>query len=363
MRQRKMTTTDLIFFILAFFPVVKMVTLPSILAKYSAEGCIISAIALLLCDLLLTFAVILANSHTKEPLTVVLEKRLGKVLSKIFYGIFAVYFTLKAFLLCCEHSLTLRANLYDTAPSIFTFLPFFIVSLFICIAGIKVLGKCSAILCFLSLGSIIFIYFLTFTQCDWESLLPLFKQPLSNYARAIKHSLLWFNDGIYIFFMTENIVKEKNTGRIVLADAGAALLTAVFIAMFYSVFSFIAPVKLYAATQMSKYGVVNSNILRFDQLAFLIIVFVNIFAMSLPILFASECFKKCTGLKKHNLSPIIINAVLALTIFFLDDAFNIYMSFLNKYLWTFVFFTGYVLPIIVILIICSGVKHEKQTAV
>ena len=361
MNQGKLKSNNLVFFILAFFPVVKTITMPSILAKYSSDGCLVSAIALILCDLLLTYAVMFANSYRQQPLEQAIGQKYGKVVFRIFYLWYAIYFILKAFLFCCENALNLQANLYDTAPSILIFVPFFIFSFYACVSGIKPFFKCSAILCVLSVSSLIFIFSLTFTQCNWEDLLPLFNRPVLNYSTAIKHTLFWFDDGLYLLFISDYIEKKGATTKAVISTLISSGITAIFIAMFYSVFSFIAPVKLYAATQMSKYGVINSNILRFDQFAYLIIIFVNVFAISIPIVIASDCLKKGLSLKGKYISPSIINLLLALIIIFMDNKLNVYMAFLYKYLWHIVFFTGYVLPIIVILPLYKSASKNTES--
>lgn len=363
MIQRKLKNSNLIFFILAFFPVVKTITMPSILAKYSFEGCVISAIILLLCDLLLTFVVMFANSYRKQTLETAIEEKFGKIFYRLFYLWYAIYFVLKSFLFCCENALNLQANLYDTSPTILVFIPFFIFSFYACVAGIKSILKCSTVLCVLSISSLIFISALTLSQCQWVTLLPLFNRPVSTYSNAIKRTLFWFNDGLYLLFISDYVEKKNALRKTVVADLISSAIIVFFIAMFYAVFSFIAPVKLYAATQMSKYGVINSNILRFDQFAYLVIIFVNVFAISIPIIIASDCLDKSLSLKNKYVSPLIINTTLAATIVFMNNKLNVYIAFLYKILWPFVFFAGYVLPIIILLPLKKEVKNEKQVGV
>ena len=126
--EKELKTRQICFFFIAFLPVLKLFSLPSVLASACAEDMWISTLISLILDLLTVSAVLFACKKTNTDFYGLLEKSLGKVGSKIVLGFYTAVFLLKAVLPIYQQKSFVDISLYETFPSILNFMPFFIAS-------------------------------------------------------------------------------------------------------------------------------------------------------------------------------------------------------------------------------------------
>ena len=314
----QLKTRQVCFFFIAFLPVIKLFSLPSVLASACEEDMWISALVSLTLDLLTVSVVLLACKKANTDFYTLLERNLGKVLSKIVLSLYVAVLIIKALVPINQQKNFVDLTLYETLPSIFNFLPFFAVSFYLCIKGLRVLGRCADLIWVCTAVGIVLIFTLSITNCDFSAVLPIGAQGANKILTGTFRASTWFGDCVYLLFFLGRFKYSKKDGiKIVLSYALSGISVVLFMVLFYGVFTSIAHRQTFALTEITQYAIVVNNIGRFDYLGIMFILLSNFFALSLPLYFATEILQRICSFKRSWISALIINgAVLAFITFF-----------------------------------------------
>jgi hypothetical protein len=355
--QKELKTRQIILFFIAFIPLSKLFMMPSVLAKHAGEDMWLSALFNILLDFITLFFIVFAMQNANENIFLTLEKKLGKVGAKIVFFLFFVYFTVKAIIPLNEQKDYVELTLYTLMPTMLYFIPFFLVAFYFCTKRLRVIGRASDVLWITTLLGIIIIFSLSLSNADFLSLLPVGARGVSATIKGTFSALTWFSDSAYcLFFVGEFNCKDKDKKKILFAQLLSGLIVILFLIIFYSVFTSIAYRQRFALTEISKYTSVINNVGRFDYLGILLLLFGNLFTMSLPIFFSSKILNYLFGLKKAWISPIISVGIQL----FIMTVFHRHLSsienFITGYGGVLFLIVGNILPIIISL----SVKKEKN---
>ena len=158
--QYPLKTRQVCFFIIAFTPICKLFILPSVLSGFSNEDAWISALINLTVDFLTLFAVIYACKKTQSTFFELLENNFGKTGKKIILALYFIYFMMKVILPLNEQKEYVELTLYTLKPTIFYFLPFFVLSFYLCTKKTRVLGRIADVAWLITINGILTLFIL-----------------------------------------------------------------------------------------------------------------------------------------------------------------------------------------------------------
>ena len=116
-------------FITAFIlPTAKLLEMPSRLAKNALGDLLLPAFLQFLLQFLGLCALLFITNKTGKSIFEIIEKRFGGVAMKGFYLLLTLYYLFSVLLPILDSEKFVHAVFYDTAPSRFTFTPFFFLS-------------------------------------------------------------------------------------------------------------------------------------------------------------------------------------------------------------------------------------------
>jgi hypothetical protein len=124
------------------------------------------------------------------------------------------------------------------------------------------------------------------------------------------------------------------------------------------VFTSIAFRQKFALTEISKYATVINNIGRFDYIGIMLILFSNIFSLSLPLYFASKILSYVFSIKYKWLSATIVIGIQAIVLIFFNQYVYSIENFVMNDLGVFFLIFSNVIPIIISLLIKKENKNE-----
>lgn len=357
--QKELKSRQLCFIYLAFAPLAKLFIMPSVLSSHSGEDLWISALLNLVLDFIcLTFTLFTAK-RAKTDFFTLLEDNLGKFVRNIILIVFFFYFMVKAFIPINEQKDYVEMTLYTLSPRIFYFLPFFILAFYFCTKSLRAIGRIADVLWFFTILGLLLLFSLSVPNCDFYSLLPIGANGITNISKGWFSSLLWFGDSVYfLFFIGEFTYKKGDTIKILASQVISGILILAFLIIFYSVFTSIAHRQRFALTEISKYATVINNIGRFDYLGIMLLLFSNLFSMSLPLFFATRILNRLCNFRKNWIAPIItVGAQFLLTLLLTERLSSIenLLMHCGGYLFLIV---GNVLPIILNVIFLRRKKYE-----
>ena len=314
------------FIYLCLVPVNKLIMLPSYLSESVGELGWFSLFISLAIDILLLWLILFIGEKKKLKTTYsLMEKSYGTITAKFFYMLFAIFFLAKAFFPILEQKVYVENTLYEIMPNDITFYPFFFVSVFVSLGGLKIFGRFADISIWFFASGMLLVFLLSIGSVDLSNLLPLFNKPLYSVINASFRSLLWHMDSLYMVIMLGHFRPEPHyKKKIVLSYLSSSVIVLVFAIFFIGVFGPIAASQDFSLAQMCILSVTVTNIGRFDYIAVFILLFVQIFTIILPIFFSTKCLERTLGTKKALIPCLIVNAILAIGImFFAAEPFGV----------------------------------------
>lgn len=303
----QLKTRQICLFIIAFFPIVKIFIMPSFIAQSANEDLWISALINILLDAVTLFFIVWTYKKTKQSFFEILESVFGKIGAKIIAVLYFIVFMLKVIVPLNEQKDYVELTLYTLMPSKYYFLPMFAVAFFLCCKKLRVLGRASDILWFFTILGMGLLIFLALPNSDFGAILPIGANGFSNIIKGSYKTLLWHGDVIYLLFFIGQFKFNKKDGlKIFLSFVVSSVIIIIFLIIFYAVFTSIAFRQRFALTEISKYSAVINNIGRFDYLGIVLILFSNVFALSLPLFFSCRILNYVCGFSRQWIAPCIV---------------------------------------------------------
>lgn len=358
---QNLKTRQICLFFIAFVPVSKIFILPSIIAKISGSDMWISSLISGLIDLITVICLLFACKRYKTDFFTLLENTLGRPLSNTLLILYAIVFFFKATLPVNDLRNYVEITLYETIPSSFYFIPFFLFCFYFCLKPLRVLGRCADIAWIFSVIGIVLLFALSMSNVDLSNLLPLGVNGTGKILSASIGSTVWYGDGVYLLFFIGNFIYKKKDGiKIAISYLVAIIIVVVFSVFFYSIFESIADRQTYALTEMSKYSTVINNIGRFDYIGIALILFSNLFATAMPIYFATLLVMRVLRTEKKWHISLVFTVLLYLFItIFREYFYSIQKIMLSVGNWVFLLFFN-LIPIAISFIPLKEKVNETQ---
>lgn len=348
MQTKFLKSRQICFFLIAFLPITKIFSLPSIVAGFANEDMWISVLITLTIDFLTLIPITIACKNAKTNFFEILQNNFGKFASKLILVLYFIYFTLKAIMPINEQKDYVDYTLYTLRPTLAYFIPFFLLAFYLCFKRINVLGRLSDILWIATTNGLITLFALSITNADFSAILPIGANGFSNILKGSYATLNWFGDAVFILFFIGEFKFEKNSFiKILLSFIVGAILVLLFMIIFYSIFTSIAHRQKFALTEISKYTTVISNLGRFDYIGIIMILFSNIFALCLPIFFNSKILNQLFNIKKLWIAPLICVSIQVIIMLTLNEYFVSIQNILINYGGIFFLIMGNILPILI----------------
>ena len=209
------------------------------------------------------------------------------------------------------------------------------------------LGRASDIMWLITINGVLTLFVLSLGNADFGALLPIGAHGIGSIVKGSFSSLNWFGDAVYImFFIGEFEYKKKDGVKILLSFLIGAVMIIAFMIIFYCIFTSIAYRQRFALTEISKYTTVINNLGRFDYIGIILILFANLFSLSLPIYFSCKIINKLFSIKKVWIAPTIVVSIQAIIPLFFNQYIFAIQNFLLSYVGVFFFITANVIPVL-----------------
>ncbi len=339
-------------FVAAFLlPASKLLEAPSLLAKYAAGDILLPAIAHFLLQSALLALLLFALSKSSQPLIERLKNRLGKCFPAV-YAVYGVFFLFYALLPLLDMEKFVYAAFFDTAPTFFSFIFFFIFSAFLCVKGLKTIGRYADLCLFFFLIPFLALLTMSFVETDFSHLLPLFGTKLGDTMSAFTHSTPHFSDVILLLPLLLFYQPQQNgeTKKILYGYWVGAGLTLLFLAVFFGVYSSIAPREHYAFSKIAQYFPALDVLGRVDLLFVYLLFITLLFYTCLPLLYATDSVAALFHSQNKPVFSLILNFGLFLFVFFCNKYYNGFYQIISGRLpWIFWLFAD-TLPLALLLL-------------
>lgn len=350
------------FIFLTLVPVTKIISYPAFVATNTGSGFLLPvAINFLLDLLLLAFILVAAKGFGDTTFYGAVEKTLGSPAAKITFALYSVYFFLKAVFPLSEQKFYIENTLYEIMPAGITFYPFFIVSFYASLKGLKIFGRCSDIIVIFVAAGLALAIGLGISSADLTEFLPFFEKPYGEIFKTSLSSLVYFGDSLYMLFFIGHYRKEKHSERnVILSYGGAAVITMAFISVFSCIYGPISGSQPFALPAATVFSVNATNAARFDYLSVFFLLFAQVNAVIFPLFVSAKCLERVLGVKKSLWCALAVNLAAAIAIFFFSEKTFLLQNLTEKYLSYFFAFVAFVLTPVMLSVVAFRFKKKES---
>lgn len=359
--KKLITVRQLIFILMISVLTLKVLSLPSLLARDFGRDSYIFVTIFLLFDFgVLLLFLYLFNKYPNLTFYELISKIFGKAISKIIMLIFFVFFFAKCWAVFQSNYNYLNQNLYTNLNWLVFSLPILVTVLYISKFGVNAAARLTEIAVPIVIVGFILSLFVGLFRSDFTSLLPVLEKGfLPQFNKVLKYSF-WFGDYVIFIVFFGNVKDEKHKNKKIIFSILATILVLIFfIAVVYSVFKYSAICHSNSISDMLQVMPSVSDIGNFDWVLILIWDIALFLYFTFNSLGAFYCFRQ-TFFKKNQLLSIGIILSLILFLSMLSN-FDINRGILivQNYLSYFCLFAQYLLPLI-IFVFSFKLKRSKQ---
>jgi len=350
----RVCSRQIAFFAAFVLPVYKLLELPSLLARFAEGDLLLPALFQFLLQAGALLALLYVASRSNQTIIERLEKRLGKWV-KLVYSAYAAMFLLAAVLPLLDLEKFVYAAFYDTSPTLFSFAAFFLFSAFFCCKGVKALGRVGDVSLFLFLIPFFALIVMSLVEADISNLLPFFEKPLYASFKSATYTAPQIIDVLLLLPLIANLRFRKGDGvKIATGYTARALVTLLFLAVFYGIYSTIALRKHYAFAKIAQYFPVLSVVGRIDLLFVYMLCIVLFFFVASPLRNAVACVGKASGLRSKTLLSFLVNLAAFLFVLFCNKYYDRIYRFFGNYLFPVFWAFSLLLPLALLFLKNKG---------
>ncbi len=358
-------------------PMGKLLETPSLLSQYAKGDILLPAVLQFLIQSLVLLGVLYAASQSDSPLGERLIQRLGKW-SILPVALYALYYLFAAALPLLDLEKFVYAAFFDTAPTAFSFGAFFFLAAFFCCKGFKSLGRCADLCLFLFLLPFFALILMALFETDLTRLLPFFGTDIKGVFQGVTRSTPFFSDAALLLPLILNLKYKEGDGVKItagyFAGAGFSLL---FFAVFFGVFSTLAPREHYAFLKIAQYFPALDVVGRIDLVFIYLLTVILLFYTCIPLLYTVEYSARLLGTKRKTLLSGILSVGAFFFVLFVNRYYNAFYQTISGKLYPVFWAIADILPPFLLLLpskrdggdasqrntrSSTGGKEEKEAA-
>ncbi len=359
-RNGEIYTRQIAFCAAFILPMGKFLETPSLLSGYARGDILLPAILHFLIQSLVLLGILYAASRSEKSILQRLTDGLGRGIV-IPLLLFAAYFLLAAILPLLDLEKFVYAAFFDTAPTTFAFGVFFLLLAFICAKGVKSMGRCADFCLFLFLVPFLALVVMAFSETDFTRLLPLFGTGLDGVSQAFVKSTPHFSDAVLLLPLIATHKYEEGDGVKIMSGYWAgALMTLLFFAVFFGIYSTISPREHYAFSKIAQYFPALDVIGRIDLIFVYMLSIVLLFYTALPLLYTTDIIAKIAHTNRKPLFAAILSIALFILILFINRRYNVFYRFFTGKLPVVFWFIADMLPLFCLLLPKNKKREVKD---
>lgn len=367
--ENQLSTRQVCFIMFAYSAAGKLLMMPALLSYYSKNDLLFPALAIYLLQVAAVWAVSFACTKTDKTVFGVIEGMFGKAAAKVAAWLLFAFFIMASLLPMLEQKLFVQAIFYDTIPSLITFLPFFALSVYVAAKGLRNAGRVADVMFPLFCAALAAVVAMSVGESNMGWLLPVLKTPFPSLVTGARFAAYNFSDGaVMLMFMGRFACRRGDCTKITLSYALSAVAVLGFLALFYSIFSSLAPDQYFAISKIAIFFGALSLVGRVDLIAVYAIEACMLFALILYLQLAVTC--ACHALGKEQtvgrtvrpaaaVVSVTINAVLLALVVLFNDSYLVVQEFYGRYLWAVWLAFSVVLPLLALVL--TAVKYKKSS--
>ena len=198
-------------------------------------------------------------------------------------------------------------------------------------------------------------------EADVSALLPLFERKFGDTMYAMKYTAPHFADVVLLLPLLGNMSYQKgDTKKIAVGYGVGALCTLLFLAVFYGLFSSVAPRVHYAFAKIAQYFPPLAVVGRIDLIFVYLLCSVLFVYTATPLMYASNFSSRLLPVKHKTIFSLVINVGAFIFVLFCNKYYNAVYGFFGRYGFVFYTLLGNLLPSCLALFFLGTHRKDEQ---
>ena len=344
---RQISVRQICFILFAYSAASKLLLYPSVAASAAGNAMVFSALFNLIIQTIIIWSVSYLSSRTECTFFEMLQNTFGKVVARIIYGLFALYFVVSAVVPMSEQQLLVHDSFYDTMPSLYVFLPIFVFSVYAGVKSIVNVGRCADICFPIFIVTVFSFLVMSVGEGDFSNLLPIMRQPISQVAGLSLSSVFRFSESAFLLmFMGHYSYKKGDAAKLTISYAAGGIIVIAILAAFWALYGSLAPTRSFAISNISVFFPVIGFVGRIDL--FLVYAFdiVALFAIVLNVQMCVHCLCHTFNREWRILYSVCANILLVASTFAFNNNYTLLQNIAGKWLWIPALVFAYAIPLL-----------------
>lgn len=354
--ENKISVRQVCFVLIAYNAVLKLIIMPTYLAVSCQNDLIFPALINLALQAVVIWAVAYASSRADKPLFDMLAERFGKGLACVVFVLLGLYFILVAIVPLVEQQLLVHSAFYDTVPSLYAFLPFFLFGLYAGSRTVMGVGRCADICMPVFVLCIAVFFIMSVGQADYSNLLPVLRTPFLRLSGGALSCAFKFSDAAFMLVFFGNYkYKKGDAAKITLSYIFGGIVVLALMTIFYGVYGAMTPSRTFLLNEIALFFPAVGHVGRIDLIFLYALDMVILFALALYIHSSVYCFSRVFNCNNRALISVGVNAILLVIILLTNNKFSALYKVAEGWFWIPTLLFSYLLPLGTLLI-----KRRKQ---
>lgn len=344
--KERISVRQICFILIAYNAVLKLMIYPSAMSSAIGNDLIFPALFDLSVQTVIIWSIAYLSSRTDKSFFELLQATFNKTVARIIYALFALYFLLAAIVPMVEQQLLIHAAFYDTVPSLYVFLPFFIFSIYAGAKSFTNAGRCADISFPIFIFAIAAMIAMSAGQGEYSNLLPVFSHSLKDIAGGTLSSVFKYSDSAFLLmFLGAFRYRKGDAAKITLSYVFGGLIVIALLAIFYAVYGAMAPSRTFLLNDISVFFPAVSYVGRIDLVLLYALDIVILFAIVLHVQVSVHCLSIAFSWDKRSALSLGVNAVLIIITFVVNNKFSPLYQAASRWFWIPVLIFAYIIPI------------------
>lgn len=364
MNSNTLTTRQLCLILAIFFPITKLLLVPSLLAGEAQNDLLLSAGILYLLQGAAVFALLWLMQRKKEDLFSLVKNRFGQGWARTCYLVLGIYFLFATLVPLLEQKSYVLDTMFDTRPTIVVFLPFFFYSVYAAAKGLTSTGRSADISVFFFVPAFLLLLIMAIGSTDFTALLPIgFNSPVAILKGSLSVIAHFAEAGYLLLFMGHVRIERKFLLKTTISYLVGMLAVLVFLALFYGIFSTVAVRELYSIAKIARYYNALKVIGRVDFILVYALEIVQLFTVVIPIQLCVHALCRAFNTQKSGIVSLFAHVPIFIFIYFSCDYAGIAGKIINYYFFPVFLLFSFLLPVLCSLFALPQKKKKQPTHV
>ena len=341
----------------------KIQRLPSVIAHdLKADGWIASLLLYLLDALAIFLVCFIMENLNGLTLYEVIEKAVGKFISKLFCIVFIVFFFMKSVVAFKGTHEFFSTTLFDMLSwQVFSILLLLLMLLMVS-KGLRVIGRNAELYIYLILFGFISSIILGATATDYSKILPVFDIKLSKFIEVIPTYSLHFGDYLIVLFFVGNIKDQSKKVKWVYSAINLAvgIIASFAYIVFYGIYENVAEYQPHALADITQFSLIGLGLGRLDWFLILFVLIATFISTALYLWIVVYSIQRLFNLKQKVYVTVFAILSLYIVEFYIFKNTESVFNFLKNGFMYFTLGVEFLIPIFLVAFkIIIGIKKRR----